>query len=206
MQGNGDSAVARKTVTLPLKNGKHVEFGQLLVQDFIQLREEACADYKRNLILTYTKNLDLFPEEERAAIRAMAFEKAEKVTPDSLPKVKTWVAARDPTTGAILRHHGDRFRHEPSGQWIENGAPLIEQDEVEYTGYWQSQTRVGLLHTLLRSMRRCPGQEACTLDDVIELIAGEDELLEAAANAVGDISARRLGNADAPAAQAGAAA
>ncbi len=205
MESNGASAIARKSVTLPLKNGKHLELGQLLVQDFMSLREEARADYVRSLIQTYTRNLDLVPEEQRATITMQAFEKAEKITVDSLPPKKAWVAKRDPKTGKLVRHRGERFRHKESGQWVEDGAPLLTEEEIDYAGWWQAQTKIGLLHVLLRSLRRSPGQEHLTLDDVIQLFSGDDEeMLEEAGNIVGELSSRRLGNELPPAVTAGA--
>ena len=207
MQGNGAGAIARKSVTVQLKNGKHVQFGQLVIKDFLDLREEARNDYVRGVMATSLKNLDMFPPEDHAALRNRALEKAESITVDSLPKQKAWVAKRDVITGKIVRHRGQRFRHEPSGQWVEDGAPLLEEEEIDYAGWWQSQTRLGQLHVLLRSIRRgCPAQEHWTLDDVIAAVGEDDQFLDEAANTIGILSAPTLGNAEAPAAVAAGAA
>lgn len=197
MIGNGVAAAAQAFRTIEI-NGRSILLGKLTFKDFASVREQACAECKRSLIKTYLDNMDLLDESDRATIRQVAFEKAEKVTPDSLPDKKAWLPKRDPQSGRVLHHRGQRFWHPEAKQWVEDGGPLLEEQEIEYSGWWLAQTNAGRMYAAWLSMRKCPGQESWTIDDVAALFGEDEEAIEHTANAVGDLSQQRLGNAGPP--------
>lgn len=200
MQNATATAVVRRRRTATLPDGTTIELEQLTFKDFAQIREEACAQYKRAMIQTWTKNLDLLPENMRQDAVQRAFDRAEKITPDAMPKKKAWVPTRD-REGRVVRNVGEAFYHEEAQELIGLGDPLPKLADIEYSGWWMSQDNLGKLYATWLSMRKCPGQEKLTLDEVDQMFMNQLEALDSAANVVGDLSAPRLGNEDAPAAQ-----
>lgn len=205
MSGDNLSAVVRRRQTVDLPGGKTIELEQLNIKDFAQIREQACSDYKRNLIETYTRNLDLLPEAMRADAVQKAFEKAERITPDDMPKKLAWLPKRD-KQGRVLTHSGERFFHEAAGVWIETGGPVLEQQPMEYAGWWLSQTQMGRMYGVWLSMRKCTGQESLTLDAVAKMFTDSLDALGTVADTLGELSQPRLGNESPPAAKTGEAA
>ncbi len=93
MAGDGLTAATRRRLVHTLPSGKEIELEAITVRDYAQIREQACKEYKRQFIETFTLNADLLPLEKRATVAEDAFEKASKITPDDLPKKE--VAAPD---------------------------------------------------------------------------------------------------------------
>jgi hypothetical protein len=191
--GDGATAVVRRRRTQTLPNGKVIELETLGFKDFAQVREEACAEYKRNLIHTYTSNLDLVPASDRDGVIMKAFEKAEKINPDDLPLKTAWLPKTN-ADGRIIKHSGETFYHAQAKQWIRDGEPLLEEQELEYAAWWMSYSVPGKIYATWLSMRKCPGQETLTRDDVDAMFVDQGESLEETANAVGELSQPRLGN------------
>ena len=108
-----------------------------------------------------------------------------------------WLPKRNPNNGKPILNMGERFFDKASKKWIEKGGPLLEEQEIEYSGWWLSQTQMGMIFAAWLSMRKCPGQEDMTIDDVTEMLQDE-EVLEETANAVGELSQQRLGNSQPP--------
>ena len=171
--GDGASATVhrRRTVTLP--TGKTIEIEAIGLRDYAQVREQACADYKRNLLKTTKDNLDLFPEQERADLMRKALDKAELITPDDLPE-KTVL---DPAT------------QKPT--------------KVSYADWWMGMTVPGVVYAAWLSIRRCPGQSNMTLADVEAIFENQLEALHETGEAIADLSKPQLGNSDPAAAKAG---
>lgn len=199
MQGDG-AAAAAQTIRQIKIGTKFVSIGKLVFRDYAAAKEQAADEYKRSLVQTYTKNPDLvasLPKEMQATIIQEAFARAEKITADSLPPKLTWLPERDPGNGRVLVNTGERFFHQKANQWIEKGKPLLSEQEIEYSGWWLSQTNSGRIFAAWLAMRKCPGQEHWTLDYVSELMQDEEDL-EGTANAVGELSQQRLGNSQPP--------
>lgn len=199
MQGNG-AAAAAQTSRVVTVGSKKFELGKLTFKDFATAKEQCAAEYKRSMLATYIDNPDYIkslPPEIQATVIQDAFARAEKITADSLPSKMAWLPKRD-QNGKLLLNRGERFFHKESKQWIETGGPLLEEQEIEYSGWWMSQTNMGKIFATWLSMRKCKGQEHLTVDDVAELLQ-DDELLEQTANAVGELSQQKLGNSQPPA-------
>lgn len=190
-KGDGLSAVVRRRKTFPLPNGKELEISQLTLRDVAALREQACSDYKRNLIETYTRNSDLLPEDQRQSAIADAFKRAEAITADDLPAKKAWIP-KVTADGTPCQHTGERYFHIHAKVWIDHGGPILEEKDVDYATWWSSFTNIGRLHTLWLSVRHCPGQQEMTKDELLALIA-DDSVLDSAASEIGDLSEPRLG-------------
>lgn len=195
MQGDGASACAQTVKEITVGSRK-ILIGKLSFRDFTTAKEMAAEDAKRSLIQTYTKNPDLvamLPKELQQSAVQDAFSRAEKITADNLPKKMAWLPKRDSITGKAVLNTGERFFHKEANQWIDKGKPLLEDQEIEYSGWWLSQTQSGQMCALWLAARKCKGQEDWTLDYVSELIQDDTDLDEAA-NAVGELSQQRLGN------------
>ena len=203
MQGNGASSCVRTFRTIDIGNRK-ISLGKLTFKDFATAKEQAAAEYKRSLIQTYTKNMDLVPEDQKANCIAQAFEKAEQITADSLPPKQVWMPKRDQQSGKILKNIGERYYHNEARKWIEKDSPLIFQQEIEYSGWWLAETNMGRMFATWLSISKCPGQEEMTLDDVAALFQDNEDELEEAANEVGKLSQQKLGNEQPPAESVGA--
>lgn len=195
MQGDGAAASAQTVKEITIGSHK-VLIGKLVFKDFAIAKEMAAEEVKRGLIQTYTKNQDLvalLPKEVQATVVQDAFLRAEKITADSLPPKMAWLPTRSSDNGKVLLNTGERFFHKESNQWIEKGKPLLSEQEIEYSGWWLSQTTSGKICAAWLAMKKCQGQQDWTLDYVSELLQDEDQL-EGTANAVGELSQQRLGN------------
>lgn len=199
MHGNGAAAAAQTSRTIKVGN-KTIELGKLTFRDFATAKEQCAAEYKRSMLATYIDNPDMvkaLPAEMQATVIQDAFARAEKITADSLPMKMAWLPKRDQNTGKMILNRAERFMHKESKQWINTGDPLLEEQEIEYSGWWMSQTNMGKIFATWLSMRKCKGQEHLTVDDVTEMLQ-DDELLEQTANAVGELSQQKLGNSQPP--------
>lgn len=199
MHGNGAAAAAQTSRTIKVGN-RTIELGKLTFRDFATAKEQCAAEYKRGMLATYIDNPDMvkaLPLEMQATVIQDAFTRAEKITADSLPMKMAWLPKRDQNTGKMVLNRGERFLHKESKQWINTGDPLLEEQEIEYSGWWMSQTNMGKIFATWLSMRKCKGQEHLTVDDVTEMLQ-DDELLEQTANAVGELSQQKLGNSQPP--------
>lgn len=196
MEGNGAAAAAQTIRTIKIGD-KNVAIGKLVFDDYASAKEQAADEYKRNLILTYTKNQDLLPDNMKATAIQEAFLRAEQITADSLPPKMIWYPKRDPNNGKVVLNTEERFFHKESRQWIGKGAPLLEQIEVEYSGWWMSNTNSGKIFASWLAMKKCPGQTDWTLNDVMGMLQ-DDSIIEEAATAVGKLSEQKLGNASPP--------
>jgi hypothetical protein len=195
-------AGVRRQRTVKLPDGTSIELGALTIGDFAQIREQACTEYKRNLIQTWTKNADLLPPDQRMPAIERAFARAEELTPEDLPPRKVWLPKRE-NDGSAVRHKGDRFFHQGAKVWIEKGGPVLEEQEVDYVTWWMSQTATGRLHASWLSMRHCPGQESMTYDQACDLLSKQSQTLASVADEIGDLSRPTLGNGDPAEASAG---
>lgn len=99
-----DAVVTRQQV-FDLPDGRQVELGSLLLQDFLQLKRRALEVYKRQMLKTWSDNADLLPAESRTEMLREAFERAEQLTYEDLPRRRirsgaevdwpTWWAAEE---------------------------------------------------------------------------------------------------------------
>jgi hypothetical protein len=69
-----------------MSSGKELVLCALGLRDWVAAQDKALADYKRRQIKTWTENADLLPEENRTELIHSAFERAEKLTAESLPE------------------------------------------------------------------------------------------------------------------------
>lgn len=180
MHGNGGTAAVRRRRSISLPDGTKVEIEQMTFRDFMRVREEACAEYKRGLIQTYTRNIDLVPEDRRATIIQEAFEKAEKVTPDTLPTHTIRLPKRT-TGGALVRDAA--------------GNLVMEEQQIEYATWWMAETSVGKVFALWLAATKCDPK--ITREWIEEKFTEAPEALDDAANVIGELSEPRLGNVEA---------
>lgn len=180
---NAETTVRRKRL-YPLPNGEKVEIGSLGLADYVQAREEALAQYKRQRLATWTRNADLFEnvsDEDRRAMLRDAFERAEGLTVEDLPE-KDMVLP--------VRKDNGRFARDKTGQLI------AKRQRVEYTAWWMSETPEGRLFMTWLSIRR--SKPDFTIEDADEIFRDHLEELERIADEVGEISSPKLGNSSAP--------
>lgn len=176
MSGDGLQAATKRTVTVPMSTGETVTISTLTVQDFATAREQALQEFKRDRIKTWTNNLDLMPESDRSQWMRDAFERAESLTYDDLPKREMLVPqyGRD---GKLQRR---------------DGKPVMKLQRVEYALWWMSETFNGKLFMTWLAIKKTPGQEQFTLDDADALFMDALNDLESVAQTVGDISKVQL--------------
>lgn len=169
---NGHEAAITQSRVHTLKSGKRIELGRLGLQDFVQCKEQALHEYKRELIKTWTLNADLLPEEMRDSAIKEAFQRAQEIHSRDLPKM----------TAQMPVVENGRFKRDEDGQVVTTEA------EIPYEGWWTSQTPEGMLYATWLSMRRCEGQRQVTLDDADEIFRDAQEDLQEAAGVVGELS------------------
>jgi hypothetical protein len=169
MESRNLGAVAKHSRLVPMPDGTNLEIQQLHLGDWATLEEEAVQGAKRNLIETYTKNIDLIPQAHREEMLRDAFRRAEELRADNLPSVK-----------------------------VKMKVDGVEQDvSVGYASWWVANTVRGKLVAVWLAVRKA--QPGITYDDAGRLFsAGREKALEDVANAVGELSKGTLGNADAP--------
>jgi hypothetical protein len=185
--GNGSAVVLRSRI-INLPDGTPIELAQFTFRDFQLIKEEACAHYKRSMIATYTRNLDLIPEDRRAKILDDALSRAEAIGPENLPKKTHKMPVRNQETGKLVR--------DPA-----SGQLVIENQEIEYYQWWLSFTIEGQVFSVWLGARKCKAD--ITLDYIQRVYMNHLQELDSAADAMGELSEPRLGNEEAPAAAAG---
>lgn len=177
-------AALRGVITHQMSDGRKIYFGQLGVEDFNNIKEEALRQYKRSMLKTWSDNLDLLPPEKKDELLIQKFNEAEVLTEDDLPAKTIQRPARDPATG--------KYRVNP-----ETGTYVMETVAASYTTHWLSQTTEGMLYAAWLSLKRVSGQENFTkqqtddlfLDSEGQLLSGE---LEEAAQTIGEHSESKL--------------
>ena len=184
MQGNGAGAAVLRSRIINLPDGTPIELAQFSFRDFQLIKEEACAHYRRSLISTYTRNLDLVPEGKRGTILDEAFRRAEQIGPEDLPKRRHKMPVRNKETGALKRNP-------------ETGELILEEQDIQYAQWWSSFTLEGNLYGVWLGARKC--NPAVTLDYIQKAYLDHASELDAAADVMGELSEPRLGNAAAPA-------
>lgn len=169
-----ESVVSRRAT---MKAGeKTYEFEALSLKDWVQAEHEALRQYKKGLIETYADNLDSLPEAIRESQLTAAFEKASTMTLDDMPKKELDIPAMDPATRKPL---------------MRRGKPVTIKQQVPYQAWWMSNTPSGQIYTIWLSMKKCKAD--VTLEDIDEIFA-KPELLEQAAQLIGELSQGSLGN------------
>lgn len=173
---DGIEVFRRKTVIKDAE-GKELTLEPLSISDYGSAREESLDYYRRQQIKTWTKNADLIPDEHRQDWIREAFEKAQKLTYEDLPRHD--IKERDADTGAS-----------------------VHLTDVEYALWWMSTNPKGMLYSLWLSARKDPGQHDITVGELEKrFMAGgalDQGVLDQAANALGGISQPRIaGNGDA---------
>ena len=161
----------------PLPNGKQVEIRALGLRDYIQAREEALAQYKRERLKTYTANADLLDAKDRKQLLSDAFERVEILTLEDLPNKKMKMPVRS-KSGKIKRDA--------------DGEIETKIQAVEYTAWWMSDTPEGRLFMTWLSIHK--SDETFTLADADEIFQNAQEELENIADDVGELSGPQLGN------------
>lgn len=179
----------RRRKLYPLPNGKQVEIRALGLNDYVQAREEALAQFKRQRLQTWTRNVDLLPDdagETKQQLLRDAFERAEQITIDSLPTKQMQLPVRLPS---------GQFRRDGRGQVV------TELQTVDYTAWWMSDTPEGRLFMTWLSIRR--SDPAFTMQDADEIFRDHFAELERIADEVGEISGGSLGNSSSPSPETG---
>ena len=82
----------------------------------------------------------------------------------------------------------------PKQTVVDEGIPMT----LDYASWWMSDTAEGKLFTTWLSMRKAQGQEKLTLDDIDNIFMDAQQDLDNASKTVGDLSAAKLGNSEAP--------
>ena len=178
---NAQATVRRgKLYTLP--NGKEVEIKSLGLTDYVQAREEALAQWKRERIKTWTANADLMPDDDRPGMLRDAFERAELLTIEDLPAKRMKMPVRNKDTGKLKRD--------------KRGEAIIQIQRVEYSAWWMSETPEGRLCMTWLSIRR--SDPDFTIEDADEIFKEAQDELERIADDIGEISGGDLGNSPKP--------
>ena len=87
------NAAFRRSRLVTIADGSHVELRALVMSDWATIQEEAAQARKRELIETYSRNLDLIPEPERLKTLMEAFRRAEEIRCDNIlsEEVSAWL-------------------------------------------------------------------------------------------------------------------
>lgn len=186
----GMGAVVRRAVTHTMTKGRFAgrtfEFMALGIRDIVQCQEECLEDRKREFLQTYTRNMDLIPRQEQAAMLREAFSTAGEMQYSQLPKqivemplIEDGKQINDPDTG----------------------LPVLIPTRVEYAMWWVGETLRGKLYSAWLAMRKCQGQGDITINDVDDIFVDSIGDLDQAVGKLGRATNPRvLGNEDAPAA------
>ena len=156
--------------------GRKIELAALTLRDYVEVRNQALSDFKRQLIRTWTENIDLLPAELRQKAITAAFEKAGTMTHEDMPAKQLQVPVRD-ASGKLQRL---------------NGKLVSQLRAVDYAMWWISETLEGKLFCAWLSMRACEGQEKITLDEASAIFTEATQELDEAANVVSNLSAPRV--------------
>jgi len=182
---NNISLVTRKIATHKLPDGSEIVLCSFGPIDWAAVEEGSLDYFKRQLIKTWTDNLDLLPESDRSGAIKSAYREAQRVTKSDLPKMRMDF----PQLGG---------EDEPV---IEDGKVKMVSKEVDYASWWMGDTVDGKLHALWLSARKAAGQEKWTKAEVAEkfqaaMVHKSESVsaeIEAAAQTVGRISQMELG-------------
>jgi hypothetical protein len=165
------NAAVKQQHSFTLHSGQTVILGALSLQDFITLQARALAEYKREMIRTWSDNEDLFPPDVWKEQLREAGIKAQGITISDLPR----------KTINVPKTKGGKPVYK-------DGEIVIVATTVPYEVWWMSETPSGKMHACWLSMRGVEGQEGTALDDVDRLFREVMGDLEEAAQLVGEIS------------------
>lgn len=188
-RATGLGAIVRRSVTHTISRGRYagktIELQQPSLKDIAQTQEEACERFKRSQLKTYTENSDLIPQEFRGNMIRDAFAAAAEIHYSQLPRMRVDIPVV-----------GDDGRVK-----IEDGQAVTRPASVEYGMWWTLSTIDGMLFAVWLAMRKCPGQEGISLDEVDSLFMESPADLNEAMDKLGALQNQRvLGNENAPAA------
>jgi hypothetical protein len=179
------AAGAMRREVFKLQDGRQIELSSLTLGDYAEASRMALKSYRRDqaqATMATIEALELDGAEREKYIES-AILKAEKVSSPDLPKKTVEVPVRVGGGGYLER----------------DGEIVTRKEPADYAIWWMAETVEGRLVACWLSMRRCPGQEAITLDEVDRMFTNELAMLDQAANVVGDLSQSEiLGKSPAP--------
>lgn len=102
-----------------------------------------------------------------------------------------------------FREEMERLRDLTIGELPKKKAPIsaggsTKTVELDYEQWWASTTLDGVMYSLWLSMRQGQGQEQMKLDDVHDLLDGEEAMIHELGDQLGDLSRSTVGNQQAP--------
>lgn len=174
-------AAARGGKLFPLPDGTKVSLRPPDMDDIAFAELEALAHFKRTILETWSKNLDLLKSKSAAEKDALLLQKIadlERIDTCDMPRKMTWVPK---LVGGRLQVNA------------ETGRPVLVQTEVGYVEWWMQGTANGQLLMVWRSAKK--DKPELSINDVAKMFgeASQDVLAEAAK----DVAALTLGNSNA---------
>lgn len=166
------------------RKGEKFVMSALGLKEYASGRSQALINYKREKIAGVIENVDLLPESERAAVRKMIFEEANRIEYEDLPKKVIKVPRKEDDGKELM--NGD-------------GHPVMFEQEFDYGMWWMSEHPDGMMFSLWLTMTKHPSQSTMTLQQVSDIFTESPADLEAATQLTGELSEPKIGgNTEAP--------
>jgi len=177
--------VFRQFTSVKLSNGKAVNLRALGIGDFANIEQEALRLYRRDMIRTWTDNVDLMPTDKANEWIHDAFTRAEKISLNDLPS-KT-----------IIQHHPDDMEKPADDRRV-----LRVITNAPYANYWMGEEVDGQIYSIwLAAKHDTPGVTIADIDDLFRDDEGRlsEADLHLVAQTLGELSAPKIaGNGQAP--------
>lgn len=168
---SGMDRIARRRQVVPV-NGRKIELAALTIGDYVEVRRQALDSYRREQVHAWEVAAEVLSDEDRRRCLTEAVAKAAAITVEMLPP-KTMEISKRAKDGSVE---------------MDDGQPVLQEQQVEYGIWWSSETIEGRLFCAWLSMRACKGQEHLTLDDVDVIFTSSMDDLSDVANAIGELS------------------
>ena len=185
-QRDGLSAFGGSGVTEDAK-GSELILSPLRMSDYVSIRDESLARYRREQLKLITDNRDLFSEDEYKEMRDKEMIRVRQIEYEDLPDKE------------IIEYEDDANAHKlPEHQRVVKAKHM-----VEYALWWMSSSPAGMLFALWLSARREPSQSQLTLEQVVSRFSNDLEkydvtAIESAAARLSELSTPKIaGNGDA---------
>lgn len=183
---DGLSAFGGSGVTEDAK-GSDLILSPLRMSDYVSIRDESLARYRREQLKLITENRDLFSEAEYIEMRDKEMIRVRQIEYEDLPDKE------------IVEYEDDANAYRlPEEQRV-----VKSKHRVEYALWWMSSSPAGMLFALWLSARREPSQSHLTLSEVENRFSSDVEkydirAIESAAARLSELSTPKIaGNGDA---------
>lgn len=139
--------------------GSDLVLSPLRMSDYVSIRDESLARYRREQLKVLTDNRDLFSEGEYLEMRDKELARVRAIQYEDLPEKE------------VIEYEDDENAH----LIPEEDRVIKERHKVEYALWWMSSSPEGMLFALWLSARREPSQANLTKEQIEQRFASEVE-------------------------------